>query len=170
MKHDNWTAAADRVLAGVRGLSDRKAGDAVGLSDSTILRWRELRDAGEDIPEPRGEGRRVLLEAMALHRDAAMKQPVSDAIDAQLDGIAERAGGNPVYWAAQVEALAAMFRGRALARMADAWEGAEAASKARLDAIQSEGQANYRPAAVKEYPEGTKPTKRVVGGGAGQPG
>lgn len=61
MNPDYWTGLVDSALSPVEGLSAPQAAERVGVSANTIRRWRELREAGEEIPEPRGEPREALL-------------------------------------------------------------------------------------------------------------
>lgn len=53
----DWTAAVDGFLRHVDGLSEREIEERWGFSDTTINRWRKLREGGEDVPAPRGPNR-----------------------------------------------------------------------------------------------------------------
>lgn len=81
--------------------------------------------------------------------------------------ISERANGNPVYWSAQMEALAAVLRGRALDRMADAWKGAEDASKERAALMREHKGAPDAPLDAFEDVTKPPPKKRRRRGGEG---
>lgn len=70
MNRSEWTIAVDEILGRVEGLSLQEAGERENVSASTIRRWRELRDAGEEIPEPRGDVRNVLLRAIGREPEA----------------------------------------------------------------------------------------------------
>lgn len=61
----DWTAAVDRILADVAGVTDAVAAERWGISETTVRRWRNERAEGAAITgEVRGRPRRALLRAM----------------------------------------------------------------------------------------------------------
>lgn len=65
MKPIDWTGAVDRLIERVGSLPPQQAADAAGVKLNTWLRWIEAREGLLEIPEPRGEPRKVLLKAIA---------------------------------------------------------------------------------------------------------
>jgi hypothetical protein len=61
-KSADWTPLVDLALESVDGYSEPEAERVLGISDSTIRRWRQLRADGAKIPEPRGAVRDALLK------------------------------------------------------------------------------------------------------------
>jgi hypothetical protein len=110
----DWNAAVDQALELVKGFPERKAAAALEVSTATVARWREMRAAGLDVPEPRGGVREALqkvLASAAAHvdpaelgvSDGAFLKPAARAIYHQLIGNFVTRGWTPemVYEAAR---------------------------------------------------------------------
>jgi transcriptional regulator with XRE-family HTH domain len=61
----DWTALVDEILRRGRGLTDAQLAERMRMSESTIRRWRQMRDQDEEINDPRGDPRQALLRLAA---------------------------------------------------------------------------------------------------------
>lgn len=118
MTAHNWTAAADALLRAVRGMTDAAAAEELDVSESTIKRWRELRAAGEAIPEkPRGRPRVALLSVITGNdgSDGQGKDPPAYN-EAREEGELARIGSipNPLLRTMERESIAAVIRAQGM--------------------------------------------------------
>jgi hypothetical protein len=67
----DWTAVVDQALEVAEGKSDRRGAELLGVSFTTLNRWRATRAAGERIPEPRGDVRETLERLANQFAEAA---------------------------------------------------------------------------------------------------
>lgn len=117
-----WAPVIERLLPPLDGLSNEKAGEILGVDATTVFRWRNYLEAGEEIPAPRGNARKVLWEARQAMRTVTERNglKVEGEADArhlaQLDAIllCEAALADK---RAAIEALAAAWRSAALERV-----------------------------------------------------
>lgn len=78
---DSWTRAVDEVLERTRGRTDQEGAQLIGVSESTLRRWRQLRAAGEEIPEPRAGPREALLRAMNPNGRSEAEETPEQAVE-----------------------------------------------------------------------------------------
>lgn len=110
---ETWTGAADRALGVVKGMTDDEAAQRLAVSESTVNRWRELRDAGQEVPEPRGKPRTALLRFL-VGDSAGSDESGSDFYDRESRAAAERSTAMRIdAETRKVEAEAALERAKA---------------------------------------------------------
>lgn len=120
-------------LAAVSDRSSREAAELVGVSASRVAQWRR----GEVAPLAAATMRKLrdFVARKAAGNEPSVSPSIDEAEAQMLREISERADGDPLYFALQVEAMAALRRGRAFDRVTEALRRAEGASERRAAAM-----------------------------------